>query len=148
MERRLFLIIFGLLTLALSCSKSNDSSTTPLVTLLANGTRYEMVPPKMIQAYSSSLWLICGDKNGDSITLRIWLFKIRTGTFGGDCKSYFSSVHYDCTDTVKGSTITITNIHDSLADGSFSAPDGVQTNPPGTGTMSITQGTFKNIPWY
>jgi hypothetical protein len=147
MESRLFLVIVGLLGVAISCTKSNDS-TTPSVTFLANGKVYTMVPPKIILFYSGTSWLICGDKNGDSITLQTGAFKIRTGTFPGDCKSYFSSIHYECSNTLSGSTVTFSNIHDSLVDGTFSAPNQVQTIPAGTGKMSITQGTFKNIPWY
>jgi len=146
MERRLFRIIIGLLALSLSCSKNNNSSS-PSVTFLANGTPYSMVPAKLYAGSPGNLRLACGDKNSDSIILVIWVPKVRIGTYEADCKSYISSVHYDCLDTVRGCTVTISNIHDSLFDGTFSAPNEVQMIPAGTGMMSITQGTFKNIPW-
>ena len=143
MKHRLLLSFISLSILFLSCSKSKTSAPNNAlssVTFDANGVSYSMPAANIIHQQNGERWLTASDASSE-ISVKVGAQAVTKGTFASLCEGLFNSLEYDGNN---GSfTITITSVHDGLADGTFSGTTSQFQNA--SNILTITKGVFMNI---
>lgn len=157
MKKLLFLILTTLVIT--SCSKSDDTSSTPTnsfsgVKFKGNGVTYEwqqsnfgfrivkVLPQGTGQNYpvgGYELRNLMGLANGIAIKMPIGT-TLSTGTFTVTIYPYLNSIEYG---NPTSCTATITKASNGLCSGTFS---GTAYSYPGNQQLSITEGQFTDIP--
>jgi hypothetical protein len=88
----------------------------------------------------SDRYLTASDASSE-ISIKVGAQAVTKGTYPSLCEGLFNSVQYD---GYNGSfTITITSVHDGLADGTFSGTTSQFQNA--SNILTITKGVFMNI---
>ena len=146
--RKLSFIALFLLFLS-ACTKSGGTSgnNNTSVTCTANGKNYSF-PVAYFEVHSSTTgskyWCFTAlDVSGNALALAA-LNTVNIGTMSsaGTSEANFEGIHY--VDTKNRLSITVNNVHDGKADGTFSVVLD-KYNSPTTGSISVTQGVFKNV---